>query len=266
MHISAYGVLISLGMLSTYGVSMILSRGTGLHKHIDRVFLWALIPGVVCARLLFVLYHPNYFLQYPTEIIAVWHGGWVWHGALAGGLLGIWVYCKRTTLSLLALLDTLAPGVALGQAIGRWGNFFNQEAYGLPTNVPWSIPIDTAHRLPGFEQFARFHPTFLYESSVDLGLFLLLSLLFLSSRPKGGIPSHLQSAGFLGKLGMTQGVLFFIYLFLYSTARFGIEFLRIDSVPTILGLRAPQWISVVLLLVGVAGLVRVLHKQKKLVY
>ncbi len=259
--ISLYGILIATGFLAAYSVSFFCAKKRGLVHHVDRVILWALLPGILFARSLFVLYHPDYFLSHLLEIPAVWHGGWVWHGALAGGLLGIFLYCKENKIAFLSLLDVCAPGVALGQSIGRWGNFFNQEAYGLPTNVPWGITIDPAHRLPGFEQFAVFHPAFLYESIFDFGLFLFLLFMvkYLSSLRR-------RDPRLLGDDTSYTGATFFLYLTLYSIGRFGIEFFRIDGVPIIMGLRSPQWISLGLIALGVAGLVWVLHKQKKLVY
>ena len=246
--ISVYGALIGLGFLIAYGVTIFLARRTTLiaEAHIDPALLWIMIQAIASARALFVLYHLDYFFIHPEEIVAVWRGGWVFHGALAGGILGLWAYCKRSGLSLLAILDLIAPGVALGQAIGRWGNFFNQEAYGLPTDVPWALTIDPSRRLPGYEQFATFHPTFLYESIVDVGLFVLLSAVLLKWRN-------------------VHGGIFFLYLLLYSLGRFGIEFLRIDLVPVFASLRAPQWISLGFAVIGCFGLWH-LHKQKKVIY
>lgn len=271
LQVSVYGILLALGTLSAYGatIALLLLRKRAEWpniNYIDSVLLWALIPAVVFARLLFVMYHIDYFGANPQEIIAVWHGGWVWHGALFGGLLGIFLYCKKVRISFLLLLDILAPGAALGQAIGRWGNFFNQEAYGLPTSLPWGIIIAPDKRLPGYETFTTFHPAFLYESVFDLVLFFFLGLLLLRRRepmdaPRAGPPSP---KGF--GAAQREGVVFFLYLLIYSAGRFGIEFLRIDVVPVIGGLRAPQWISLALMIIGVCGLAWVLRKQKKMVY
>lgn len=248
MHISVYGVLISLAFLVAYGVSVLCSRKTSYAEHVGRMLVWAVLPAVIFARLLFVVYHLDYFALYPTEVIAVWHGGWVWHGALLGGLLGIFIYCRRHAISFLRMLDVCAPGVVLGQSIGRWGNFFNQEAYGLPTDMPWGIAIDPTHRLPGFERFAVFHPTFLYESIFDLVLFLFLWLV---------------TAKIVKNSAYQAGTIFFLYLLFYSLGRFYIEFLRIDLVPILAGLRAPQWISLVLIGISAGWF---LQRRKKLVY
>lgn len=260
MQISLYGLLVAGGFLVAYGVSLYFARRKGVGGHIDRALLWILVPAVICARALFVLYHFDYFITQPEEIVAVWHGGWVWHGALFGGMAGIILYCKKVCVPPLALLDVCAPGVALGQAIGRWGNYVNQEAYGLPTTVPWALTIDPARRLPGYEAFATYHPTFLYESAVDFLIFLFLGWL-LWKRPD---PSFRRDDN--ERRDDRGGIVFFLYLFLYSLVRFGIEFLRIDTVPVLAGLRAPQWISLGLIAVGIWGLVQVLRKQKKMVY
>lgn len=265
MTISSYGLLVGFGFLAAYGASVYLARRIHAEEHVHSVLLWAFVPAVICARGLFVLYHLDYFIAQPGEIIAVWHGGWVWHGALFGGLAGIVLYSRKARVSLLSFLDVLAPGVALGQAIGRWGNYFNQEAYGFPTNVPWALTIDPLRRLPGYEAFATYHPTFLYESAVDAALFLVLGGLILKRldpRFRGDDPPSPGGYGAAGRSGMV----FFIYLLLYSLARFWIEFLRIDIVPVLAGLRAPQWISLGLIVVSIVGLARVLRKQKKMVY
>ncbi len=250
LKVSWYGLCISFAILIAYFTSFFLGRKRGVAHHVDRVVLWALVPAVLCARLLFVIYHLDYFSGHLSEIVAVWNGGWVWHGALIGGLLGIWAYCKKNSIPFLPFFDLLAPGVALGQSMGRWGNFFNQEAYGLPTFGSWGLAIDEAHRLPGFEQFLYFHPTFLYESVLDLGIGILLLLLVVHVRKSSG-------------LRIIDGATFFMYTMLYSTGRFFIECLRIDTVPVWMGIRAPQWIS--LFLVCVAGY-WFLQRRKNLIY
>lgn len=264
MSISIYGVLIALGFLAAYSITYLLTRKTEAISvvNLDRMLVWTLIFAIIGARAMFVLYHLDYFFECPLEIVAVWHGGWVWHGGLLGGILGVYAYCKRAGIAFLSLLDILAPGVALGQAIGRWGNFFNQEAYGLPTNLPWAITIDPERRLAGYESFATFHPTFLYESVVDFLLFLFLGWLLLKRLDPGRSLPRTAIRGRDDK----QGLIFFLYLLLYSIGRFFIEFLRIDTVPVMAGLRSPQWISLLLFIVGVWGLLWVLRKQKKVVY
>ena len=129
------------------------------------------ILGVVGARLYHVLtpspstgITPAWYFAHPLEILAIWNGGLGIYGALVGGALGLWLYTRRHRLDFWAWLDIAAPAIPLGQAIGRWGNFVNQELYGAPTTLPWAIYIPPEKRLPGYAAFAYYHPTFLYES------------------------------------------------------------------------------------------------------
>lgn len=196
---------------------------------------WAILAGLVGARLYEVAFNWDYYGQFPQKIIAVWEGGLAIHGGLiVGPLVGAWL-AARWRLPVLAALDVAAPSAAIGQAIGRWGNFFNEEAFGRPTNLPWKLYIAPSHRPPGYTQDDYFHPTFLYESLWDLGLFLVLALWLrrrLEDRP---------------------GALFFAYIGLYSLGRFVIEGLRLDSF-WLGSLRVPQLASVAGVIIAVAGL------------
>ena len=209
------------------------------------------VSGLVGARLYHVLNEWSYYWAHPLRIFAVWNGGLAIHGALIAGLIFLWFYTKRQSTSYLPsdamhqalqagklpatsylfwLLDLLAPAVLLGQAIGRWGNYFNQELFGYPTSLPWGIPISPANRPPEFADATYFHPTFLYESLWDLvGFIMLCALLKL----------------FINKSLMGKGYLFGVYLIFMSTGRILIEFMRIDKVPIILALRLPMIFSVI---------------------
>jgi len=133
-------------------------------------------------------------------------------GAIIGGIVALFIYTKRKGLKFLTWADIIIPGVALAQAIGRWGNFFNQELYGPPTNLPWGITIDLAHRLPGYESFSTFHPMFLYESIWNLFNFFLLLTIGRTKEEK-----------------LLPGDLLYIYMIVYAIGRFGLEFLRLDA-------------------------------------
>ena len=182
------------------------------------------ISGIVGARLWYVFaIEPLYFFAHPLEVFAIWRGGLGIHGGIAGALVALWFWIKRQHLSFFDLTDLLAPALALGQAIGRWGNYFNQELYGTPTDLPWGIPIDAENRVAPFTDARYFHPTFLYESLGDLVIALIL-IISLRRFDRGGRVT-------------------FLYLFLYAILRFGLEFVRSDPVPVFAGLRLPQWVS-----------------------
>ncbi|MBI4249973.1 prolipoprotein diacylglyceryl transferase [Candidatus Uhrbacteria bacterium] len=247
-----YGVVVALAGVAAFGVAYFLFLRVSLRDRsgVDfyTLFFFVLLGGIVGGRALFILYHLSYFIEYPFEIPAIWHGGWVWHGAAAGGGIALYTYARFKHVSFLRLADVIVPGLAIGQAIGRWGNYFNQEAYGLPTSLPWGIRIDFENRIAGYETFTAFHPTFLYESLWDVALFVFLFIFaFRYSRE--------------GALARNPGTLFALYLILYSAGRFMIEFLRIDTVPVIVGLRAPQWISLILIAAGLF----LLQKQRKMI-
>ncbi len=173
-HIYFYGILITLGVVAATLLARAEAKRRGQDPEIiwDMLF-WVVIAGIVGARIWHVLTPPpsmiaqgittQYYLTHPLDMIDIRKGGLGIPGAVAGGVLALWIYTRRKKLSLITWLDITAPGLALAQAIGRWGNFFNQELYGAPTNLPWKIYIDPAHRLPGFENVAYYHPLFLYE-------------------------------------------------------------------------------------------------------
>ncbi|MFI9847605.1 prolipoprotein diacylglyceryl transferase [Nonomuraea sp. NPDC051941] len=197
------------------------------------------VPGVIFGLIGARLYHvitdwQTYFgpraIKEPYQALFIWEGGLSIWGAVALGGVGMWLACRRRGLSLAAVADTVAPDIAFGQAIARWGNWFNQELYGSPTTLPWGLEIDQAH---GGEPGVLYHPTFLYESMWDAALGFGLIL-----------------AG--RRFTLHHGRLFALYVAGYTFGRFWIEGLRIDPVGgvdhavTLLGLRINQWTSVVL--------------------
>ena len=196
----------------------------------------ALIGGLVGARLYYVLFNLDYYQTQPWwRIFAVWEGGLAIHGGLIGGLLAGGAYVWAKGLPLLTYLDIVAPSLLLGQAIGRWGNFFNEEAFGGPTALPWKLYISEPRRPPAFVDHQFFHPTFLYESLWNLAAFLVLY--FVLRR----------------RLERAPGALFLAYLGLYSLGRFWVEGLRTDSL--MLGsMRVAQLVSVVAVAVAAVGI------------
>ena len=215
-----YGLIIMLGVLS--GVSLAIQlgkkRGYSSDDYWDMV-PYMLILGILGARLWHVLMPSvssglsfSWYLQHPAEILAVWKGGLGIPGGVLGGAFGIWLFCKKKKYPYGDFMDTIAPGLPLGQAIGRWGNYVNQELYGRPSDLPWAITIDPAYRIPQYAEVSRYHPLFLYESLYNLIVCVCLCLL---DRSK--------------KIQLRQGSLFLIYLIAYPVGRFFLEFLRLDT-------------------------------------
>jgi phosphatidylglycerol---prolipoprotein diacylglyceryl transferase len=206
------------------------------------MLVWVLIAGVIGARLWHILtptpsaiaqgLTTEFYFTHPVEAVAIWNGGLGIFGAVAGGAVALYFFTRRQHLSLLLWLDILAPSVALGQALGRWGNFFNQELYGAPTNLPWAIYIDPQHRLAGFENVAYYHPLFLYEMLWNLAS--VVFLLWLARR-------------FAEKL--KSGDIFLIYMMTYPLIRFLLEFLRLDS-SELAGINANQILALIIFLVS----------------
>jgi phosphatidylglycerol---prolipoprotein diacylglyceryl transferase len=247
-----YGLLIVLGALAGAFVAAALARRRGDDpSHIWNMLALCLVLGIVGARLYHVFSTPvggpvgwAYYSEHPLEIIAFWHGGlqgFGIYGAVAGGILGIWIYTAATRLPFLRWIDYGSVGLILSQAIGRWGNFFNQELYGPPTSLPWGVYIEPANRLAGLEGFDRFHPLFLYESLLDL---LVFGLLLLANRRAKRL---------------RDGDLFFGYLIGYSFVRFWLEFLRPDAWK-VAGIATAQLIALGCMAVAAVALV-VRHRR-----
>ncbi|MEJ7839030.1 MAG: prolipoprotein diacylglyceryl transferase [Thermomicrobiales bacterium] len=185
------------------------------------------IVGLVGARLYYVLLKWEYFSENLGEAINVRGGGMTIHGGLIAGILMIWFLCRRARQPFFAWIDLIAPGAALGQAVGRWGNWANQEAFGTPTDLPWAVTIDPNRRPTGYEQNATYHPTFLYESVFNLANAVLLSWLVVR------VPRTRW---------MRDGDVAGTYLILYGIVRFLIERIRTDSL-YIGPLPAAYWLS-----------------------
>jgi prolipoprotein diacylglyceryl transferase len=238
-----YALCIILGIVAAIwiGEKRWQARG-GRVGDVQDVALWAVPAGIVGAR----LYHvatdwKAYFgdgSEGPIEILYVWHGGLGIWGGVAGGALGAWFACRRKGIRVAPLLDAVAPGVLVAQAIGRWGNWFNQELYGRPADLPWGLEIDREHFTPAYEQqlldagqpipdMATFHPTFLYEFLWNLAAFALI--VWLDRRFRLG-----------------HGRVMAAYVMAYTVGRAWIEYLRIDAV------QLDVWTSIVLFVAAAA--------------
>ena len=158
------------------------------------------------------------------------------------GILALYTFSKKYKLSFLKLIDVFLCGTALGQSIGRWGNFFNSEAFGTPTNLPWKLYIPITHRPPQYIDFKYFHPTFLYESIFDFLIFLILLICF-------------------KKLSKSPGVLACLYLIMYSIVRIIVEHFRIDSVLNIDGIPIAQLVSLIIIVVASVAIMILTRKK-----
>ena len=214
VHIYFYGVILALAIIvGTFVADYIGTKFFELKKEtlID-LSPYLVIFGIIGARLYYCLLNYDFYLRFPTEILAIRHGGISIHGAIFGGLIGLLIYAKRHKVSALKLADVSAIGLAIAQSIGRWGNFFNSEAFGTPTNLPWKLYIAPQYRQIPYTEYEYFHPTFLYESILNL---LIFGILFYIAKTKRS---------------NKEGNIALFYLILYSMARILVEHFRIDSV------------------------------------
>ena len=201
------------------------------------LIIYIIPTSFICARLYYIVFNLQYYLQAPIEILKVWNGGLAIYGGIIGGILVILVYSKKRKIQFLDITDYLVPYLALGQAIGRWGNFFNVEAYGTQTNIVFRMGIMQHGK------YIEVHPTFLYESICDLIIFIILYILMNKRKYKGQIT--------------------YIYLVLYGIARAIIEGLRVDSL-MIGNFRVSQILSITLFLIF--GIVLIYKKIKNKYY
>ena len=227
-----YGIFIMLGAVAAAFLAQYEARRRKLNTELvwDGL-IWVLLGGIIGARLWHIFTPPPsmlvldpvsnqlanpYFVHNASlitnliDMVSIWRGGLGIPGAVIGGGIALYIFCRRKKMNFLVWADIAAPGVALAQAIGRWGNYFNQELYGKPSNLPWAVKIDRP--LAGFEQYSTFHPLFLYESVWNL--FNMAFLLWMGRR-------------FADKL--KDGDIFLAYLIGYSTGRFFLEFIRLDA-------------------------------------
>ncbi len=255
-NIYFYGFLIVCAILLGSLILFKLAEKYQIDKNtvIDSSFSVVLF-AILGARIYDVLLEFPYYLEHPLQVFMIWKGGLAIHGAIIGGALAIYFFAKKHKLNPILLAALYTPVLALGQAIGRWGNYFNQELFGLPTNLPWGIPILPKNRVPEFLNYSYFHPTFLYESIGSVCIFLIL--LFL----------HKQ---FIKKKLHSYIIIVASYLLLYSFLRFALEFVRIDRAPEIFGLRFPQLASLILAALAIyiinknrSELLKILKNNKK---
>ncbi len=239
VRIHLYAIFILVGIVAAIfmGERRLKKRGAPGGLILD-VALWAVPFGILGGRLFHVFTHQSDYFGPGKDLIkifAVWEGGLAIYGALILGSAAAYIGCKQAGIKFLSFADAIAPGVLLAQAIGRWGNYFNNELFGKPTDLPWGLQIDISNKAypTGLPAGTLFHPTFLYEFLWNVaGVFILLIL--------------------DKRLDLRWGRLFALYIAYYSIGRFWIEDLRVDPSEVLLGLRSNQWSAVVGVLVGVA--------------
>jgi len=222
LTIRYYGIILMLGAVAATWLAEREARRRGFNgEYVWDGLVWVLVGGIIGARIWHILTPPEsmvavgltteFYLTHPLDALAVWRGGLGIPGAVVSGLLALYLFTRKRKLSFPVWTDIAAPALPLGQAIGRWGNFVNQELYGKPTDLPWAIQIDPQYRLLEYQQFSHYHPLFLYESLWNFAN--VAFLLWLGRR----YPDRLK-----------PGDLFLIYLISYPAIRFLLEFLRLD--------------------------------------
>jgi len=244
LNLSAYGFVIALGAIAgTWLLGRRLEqRGWGTKDDASAIAMVAVPAGVVGARLYHVITDWERFDGRPIDALKIWQGGLgIWGGVVVGVLAGLWV-AKRRGLDVANTFTAVAPALPLAQAIGRWGNWFNQELFGRPTTLPWGLEIDAKHIPDGYELGTLFHPTFLYES---LGNLVLVVLLLQIERRRN----------------LRPGMLFLCYMAGYTLLRFFVEGLRIDPAKSAGGLRLNQWTSLAVFTTSVVLLILMGRKK-----
>ncbi len=233
-----YGMLIASALVIGTLLAQKLAKKRGIDPDIvGNLVIWLVVGAIPCARLYYVLFEWQRFQNQPWyKAFAIWEGGIAIHGAIIGGAVATIIFCQRQKISAWLMADLIMPALILGQAIGRWGNFFNSEAFGTPTDLPWKLFIPVDRRPAEFVSESYFHPTFLYESVWNIGVFAILMFLFFRF-PK-----------------IRTGTLTMTYAIAYSLGRFWIEGLRTDSL-MVGSLRTAQIISLVAITLGILGLV-----------
>jgi prolipoprotein diacylglyceryl transferase len=235
----AYALCIIAGIVVAVVVGERRLRARGARPGaVADIATWAVPFGLVGARIYHVATDPELYWgangQGTKAAFEIWHGGLGIWGAIAAGALGAWIGCRRAGVRFSDFADALAPGVVLAQAVGRWGNYFNQELYGKPSTLPWAVRIDPAHRVD--PNIATYQPTFLYESIWDVGVALIV--IWADRRWR-----------------LTRGRAFALYAAVYTAGRFWIETLRVDTAHKFLGLRLNDWVSLVVFAAAVGFLV-----------
>ena len=234
-----YGLLIATAVLLGVTLSQYLAKARRVNPELlGDLAIWLVIGAIPCARLYYVAFQWQQYVSRPWwHMLAVWEGGIAIHGAIIGGTIATIIFARINRISFWQLLDLVAPSLILGQAIGRWGNFFNSEAFGKPTDLPWKLYIAPSYRPLDLIDYEFFHPTFLYESVWNLVIFTLLVRLFFW--------------GLKRQNSLKTGTIAAVYLIGYSLGRVLIEWLRTDSL-MIGPLKIAQVVSLLAIALGLS--------------
>jgi len=236
LRIYYYGLIIGLGTLLALLLIQKRVKGYGLKRQdVEPIAWWVILPGLIGARIYHIIDNWVYYIVRPFDMVAVWNGGLAIYGGIIGGTLGLIYAARLKKIKLWSLLDLTAPSVALAQSIGRWGNFFNMEGFGPPTDLPWKIYISPGKRITPYLEESFFHPLFLYESLWNFSILLVL-LLVSKTKPR-------------------EGTIFGLYFLLYGLGRFFMEFGRLDTA-IFSGFKVAQVLSLLFVIIGTAIILR----------
>jgi prolipoprotein diacylglyceryl transferase len=238
LPLHAYGLMLAIGVLAAVAIAERRAGARGFPEGIiGQVATAVVVAGVIGARLYHLFTGYDWSRDGLVGTVEIWKGGLSIWGAVGGGVLALVLIARKRKLDTLLLLDAVGPAVAVAQAIGRWGNYFNQELFGRPTTLPWAVKIDLAHRPAGYTQYATFHPTFLYESLWCLAIFVII-------------------IGVERRRGLRRGQAFALYGALYTFERFWMELLRVDKATRLFGMRFNALVSIALCVVSIIWFIR----------
>ncbi|MBU0964436.1 prolipoprotein diacylglyceryl transferase [Patescibacteria group bacterium] len=237
LDIRWYGIILALAILIGFILILKIAKEKQVDtNHFYNLFFLFVFFGLVGGRLGHVIAEWSYYCTNLLQIPKIWEGGLAIHGVIIGSIITLFLYSRYKKISFWLISDIIIVILPLMQAIGRWGNYFNQEIFGTPSNSAWSIPIAQINRPAGFESYEFFHPLFLYESGLMLLVFLIMVLLFRSEKLK-------------------TGQLTLVYFILFSVVRFCLEFLRIEA-PVVWWLNLGQWVSLLFFVMPLIILLR----------
>lgn len=238
-----YGLFLLLAIIASIFVIIKIAGWHSIKKDtILDLSIYLIVGGILGARIYDIFLELPYYLDNFKQIFKLWEGGLAIHGGIIGGFLALLLFLKKYKFSPLKIVALVVPGLALGQAIGRWGNWFNQELFGLPSKLPFAIPIDIANRPARYINETHFHPSFIYESIACL--LLAITLFYL----------HWHWRTNLSK--KREAVVVAIYFSAYAFIRFMLEFIKVDVTPIFFGLRWPQVASIIMFIVAIYILIK----------